>query len=42
VMRNFGIKYARVHPQADRVRDAFVAVRQPDRWREVLAAWYPQ
>ena len=40
VMRNYGIKYARMHPQAEQVRNAFAAVRQPDRWRKVLDAWY--
>jgi tRNA-dihydrouridine synthase B len=40
VMRNYGIKYARVHPHAEEVRNAFAAVRQPERWREVLEAWY--
>jgi nifR3 family TIM-barrel protein len=40
VMRNYGIKYARMHPHPEQVRNAFVAIRQPDRWREVLDAWY--
>ncbi len=40
VMRNFGIKYARMHPQAERVRDAFAAIRQPEQWRETLERWY--
>lgn len=42
VMRKFGIKYARLHPQADRVRDAFVAVTAPNHWRAVLAQWYAE
>jgi nifR3 family TIM-barrel protein len=40
VMRNYGIKYARMHPHPEQVRDAFAAIRQPDRWREVLHAFY--
>jgi tRNA-dihydrouridine synthase len=41
IMRKFGIKYARLHPKARQVRDAFVAVRQPEDWRAVLDRWYP-
>jgi tRNA-dihydrouridine synthase B len=40
VMRKFGIKYSRLHPQAVQVRDTFAAVRSPGQWREVLATWY--
>ena len=40
VMRKHGIKYSRLHPQAEQVRDAFVTVGNPDEWREVLARWY--
>jgi tRNA-dihydrouridine synthase B len=40
VMRNYGIKYARMHPQPEQVRDAFATLRQPERWKEVLDAWY--
>ncbi len=40
VMRKFGIKYARLHPQTPQVRDAFVAVREPSHWRAVLEQWY--
>jgi len=40
VMRKFGIKYASLHPQPERVRDAFVAVRKPGQWRTVLEGWY--
>ena len=42
VMRKFGIKYARLHPQAHRVRDAFVAVRNRDQWHQLLARWYAE
>jgi tRNA-dihydrouridine synthase B len=40
VMRKFGIKYARLHPQSLQVRDAFVAVTRPNDWRLVLDRWY--
>jgi tRNA-dihydrouridine synthase B len=40
LMRKFGIKYARLHPQADEVAQAFIAVRDPGQWREVLDRWY--
>jgi len=42
VMRKFGIKYARLHPKAQEVRDAFVAVREPAHWRAVLKKWYAE
>jgi nifR3 family TIM-barrel protein len=41
-MRKFGIKYARLHPQHQAVRDAFVAVTGADDWRAVLARWYAE
>lgn len=41
-MRKFGIKYARLHPAAEQVRDAFVAVRRPDEWPAVLEQWYAE
>jgi tRNA-dihydrouridine synthase B len=42
VMRKFGIKYARLHPNYKEVRDAFVAVTQPAHWRAVLEKWYAE
>jgi tRNA-dihydrouridine synthase B len=42
VMRKFGIKYARLHPQAQQVRDAFIAVTQPAHWRAALDRWYAE
>jgi len=42
VMRNFGIKYSRLHPQARQVRDAFAAVHGPEDWQAVLANWYAE
>jgi tRNA-dihydrouridine synthase B len=42
VMRKFGIKYARLHPQTQQVRDAFVSVSEPSHWRVVLDKWYAE
>ena len=42
VMRKFGIRYARLHPQAEAVRDAWVSVRRPGEWQQVLARWYAE
>lgn len=42
VMRKFGIKYAQLHPQAQQVRDAFVAVGEPKHWQAVLEKWYAE
>lgn len=39
-MRKFGIKYSRLHPHGDQVRDAFVAVERPGDWQAVLDRWY--
>ena len=41
-MRKFGIKYSRLHPQGQQVRDAFVAISRPDQWRDVLTRWYAE
>jgi tRNA-dihydrouridine synthase len=41
IMRKFGIKYARLHPTPKVVRMAFVAVKRPEGWHEVLARYYP-
>ena len=40
MMRKFGIKYSKLHPQAQEVRDAFVAVHEPGHWQQVLDRWY--
>lgn len=40
LMRKFGIKYARLHPDPIAVRDAFVSVREPGQWQEVLNIHY--
>jgi nifR3 family TIM-barrel protein len=42
VMRKFGIKYARLHPLSQQVRDAFVAVGEPGQWQAVLERWYAE
>ncbi len=39
-MRKFGIKYSRMHPRAQEVRDAFVAVHRPIELPGVLEKWY--
>jgi nifR3 family TIM-barrel protein len=41
-MRKFGIKYAALHPQHLRVREAFTKVRSFDDWNAVLAEWYAE
>ncbi len=41
IMRKFGIKYARLHPTPKVVRMAFVAVKRPEDWHEVLERHYP-
>ena len=40
LMRKFGIKYARMHPESLTVRDAFVAARTPEEWHAVLDRYY--
>jgi tRNA-dihydrouridine synthase B len=39
-MRMFGIKFARKHPRATEVRNAFAVARTPQCWRAVLDRWY--
>jgi hypothetical protein len=39
-MRMFGIKFASVHPNAVKVRNAFAVVRTRDDWHRVLDQWY--
>ena len=40
IMRTFGIKFARMHPQHFPVRNAFAATRTLDEWRAVIDQWY--
>jgi tRNA-dihydrouridine synthase B len=42
MMRKFGIKYSRLHPQAPLVRDAFISVKEPADWHAVLGKWYAE
>jgi tRNA-dihydrouridine synthase B len=42
LMRKFGIKYSRLHPQAEKVRQAFIAVMKPQDWKGVLEKWYAE
>jgi tRNA-dihydrouridine synthase B len=40
MMRKFGIKYAQLHPRSADLRQAFIAVSQPQDWKAVLERWY--
>jgi tRNA-dihydrouridine synthase len=40
VMGKFGIKYSRLHPQAEQVRDAFATAHSSEQWWRVLEVWY--
>lgn len=40
LMRKFGIKYSRLHPFADAVRDGFIKAASRSEWRAVLDEWY--
>lgn len=40
MMRKFGIRYARLHPEGDAVRLAFIAVSSEAGWRAVLDRFY--
>jgi nifR3 family TIM-barrel protein len=40
IMRKFGIKYSKLHPDSDAVRDAFIAVSDESDWQSVLDQWY--
>ncbi len=41
-MRGFAVKYARMHPRPKDVRIAFVKVKCPRDWHEVVDNYYPQ
>jgi len=41
-MRKFGIKYARLHAEPKKVRNAFVRVKTPEDWRAVLEEFYAE
>lgn len=40
VMRKFGVAYSKLHPEAEKVRKAFVLCRTPERWLEILDEFY--
>jgi tRNA-dihydrouridine synthase B len=40
VIHNFGIRYARVHPQPAKVRMAFYTIKTESDFRKLLDAWY--
>jgi len=40
IMRKFAVKYAALHPQYAKVRDAFVRTARPEEWQAVLQQWY--
>jgi nifR3 family TIM-barrel protein len=42
LMRKFGIKYAQLHPRDVEVSRAFVAVKSPQEWHDVLRLWYSE
>ncbi len=41
-MRKFGIKYSKLHPHSEAVRNAFIAVKRPEDWQQVLEVWYAE
>ena len=42
MMRKFGIRFARHHPEAEAVKAAFIAVKSFDEWHAVLGRFYEQ
>ncbi len=42
LMRKFGIKYAKLHPQEDAVQNAFIAIKSGQGWQRVLRQWYAE
>lgn len=42
LMRKFGIKFSRHHPQGEEVARAFIGVHNLEDWRQVLDRFYPQ
>jgi len=40
LLRKFGIRYSRLHPCPQPVRDAFIAASTPEDWCNVLERWY--
>lgn len=42
LMRKFGIKFSRHHPQGEEVAKGFISVHNLEDWRNVLDTFYPQ
>lgn len=42
MIRKFGFKYARLHPQADAIRKAFSKLKQPSDWAALIKEYYAQ
>ncbi len=42
IIRNFGLKYARMHPHPAKVRNACIQVKTERQWRELLDRFYSQ
>jgi tRNA-dihydrouridine synthase len=40
MMRKFGAKYAALHPEYERVRSAYTAVRSREDWENLFSQWY--
>ncbi|MEM9882289.1 MAG: tRNA-dihydrouridine synthase [Planctomycetota bacterium] len=40
MMRKFGIRFSRHHPEADAIKSAFIRVKSTDDWRAVLDDYY--
>jgi hypothetical protein len=40
MMRKFGIKFSRHHPQAEQIKDAFIRVKSLADWQDVLDRFY--
>ncbi|MGL6226510.1 MAG: tRNA dihydrouridine synthase [Thermoguttaceae bacterium] len=40
MMRGFGVRYARLHPFAEQVRDEFIQVKTKEQWTNLLEKWY--
>jgi tRNA-dihydrouridine synthase B len=40
VMRNFGIRYARLHPQPSKVRQACIGIKNEQDWFSFMKTWY--
>jgi hypothetical protein len=41
-LRKFCLSYSGWHPEADAVRQAFIAVRDAEQWHQVILTWYAE